>query len=145
MRFDCRLLFIPFVVLLSAPNESADHVILTNSDGISGEIIYISGNEMQVVTEYAGEIRINFTRVADLRSDGDGRLILENRDRKRGRLDQLSEDQRTAIRTIFNSSRRSNTSSEPFQKIIEVILSAVVTSAELEYSYSVSRMRVEVV
>lgn len=84
-----------FILLASVleTHVSADLIELDNGDRISGTIIRISGGEVVVATEYAGEMRIDFTRVADITTEQSGDIVLTNGNIITGRIESISEDQ----------------------------------------------------
>ncbi len=82
-----------FLILLTATRARADQIVLENGDRISGEIIHILDMKIQVATEYAGEISIDFAAVADMRTDRSARIFLENGDVITGKIGSLSSGQ----------------------------------------------------
>lgn len=56
----------------------ADEIFLANGDRISGEILYIVPGEIQIQTEYAGSIGIDFSRVENLSTDRSGQIHLKD-------------------------------------------------------------------
>ncbi len=85
------MLAILFLIMAWTPRAWADQIVLDNGDRISGQIISISDDKIQVATDYAGEIGIDFSRVVDMKSDRVGRIMLENGDIIIGRIDSISE------------------------------------------------------
>jgi putative salt-induced outer membrane protein len=59
-------------------NIQADEILLANGDRISGVILYIGRNEIQIETTYAGTICVLFSQVTDLSTNRSGRLILKD-------------------------------------------------------------------
>lgn len=51
------------------PGAMADTIVLTNGDRLSGEVLLMDGGTLVLNTEYAGEIRIDWNKVAQLQTD----------------------------------------------------------------------------
>jgi len=85
------LALICILVLAASTSADGDSMIFDNGDKISGRIAHISDNSVHIVTDYAGEINIDFARVADMNTDREVRIILENGDVITGKVDSISD------------------------------------------------------
>lgn len=72
---------IALIPLLTNSSAFADEVLMKNGGRISGSIVNKSGEILKLKTDYAGELRIKWSEVNALRTDGpvdvmltDGRL-----------------------------------------------------------------------
>ena len=94
---------VAFILLtpVFATHVYADLIELDNGDRISGTIIRISGGEVVLATEYAGELRIDFTRVADITTEQAGDIALTNGNIITGRIESISEDQIVINSEVF--------------------------------------------
>jgi putative salt-induced outer membrane protein YdiY len=87
-------LFILLLVLLQpAIHAQADQITLANGDRISGEILVISDSKVRLVTEYAGEIEVDFDKVENFSTDKAASIALTNGDLINGKIDSITEDQ----------------------------------------------------
>jgi putative salt-induced outer membrane protein YdiY len=90
------VLFLTIVFLSAAiagaRDAQADQIIFANGDRISGQIIHISEVEIQIATEYAGQICADFPQVVDMNTDIPGKIMLRNDDIITGRIQSLSEE-----------------------------------------------------
>jgi hypothetical protein len=72
-------LAIVFAALVSAPSEAlADHVVLRNSDSLTGGIAAASKAELAIDTELAGRVTIKWSAVSRVTSTTSVRAILAN-------------------------------------------------------------------
>ncbi|RJP20396.1 MAG: DUF481 domain-containing protein [Candidatus Abyssobacteria bacterium SURF_5] len=79
MRFS-SLFAIIFVSLLFSHDALADEIVLVNGDRISGDILYISPIEIEIKTDYAGDICLPLSMAASISTDRPGRVLLKNGD-----------------------------------------------------------------
>lgn len=56
-------------LFLSVPLAQADTVILTNGDRLTGRVLLMDSGKLVLSTDYAGEIRIAWNKVAQLQTD----------------------------------------------------------------------------
>ncbi len=61
-----------------SPATIADEVIMANGDRISGNILYVSPRDIQIETEYAGLLCVDFSEVAHLSTETPGKILLGN-------------------------------------------------------------------
>ncbi|RJP65529.1 MAG: DUF481 domain-containing protein [Candidatus Abyssobacteria bacterium SURF_17] len=148
MRKLCGLFFL-FVVATMPTIVFADHIALANGDSISGEIIHISDGQIQVVTEYAGEIRIDFSKATDLTTETSGRVTMKNGDAITGRLLSVSEEDMVIASVILGElrvPRESFVSFELLEKSVSVQAEAEavpVSTREAAADHEVTRQSVE--
>lgn len=69
----------------------AGEIVLENGDRITGDITMIADGTVHVATDYAGEIQIDFTKVASVTTDKIGRISLTNGDIISGRIQSISD------------------------------------------------------
>jgi len=79
-----------FLMLTPAANVFADQVMLANNDRISGEIISVSNGKIQVKTEYAGVIQVDFNKITNLKTEKNASIILVDGENMTGRIDSIS-------------------------------------------------------
>jgi putative salt-induced outer membrane protein len=103
------------LLLRLSTNALADQITLANGDKISGEILEIADGQLRIVTEYAGEISVDFARVADLRIDEVGRISLKNGDTITGRIGSISEDKIIVTSEVFGDAEVARELFEGFQ------------------------------
>jgi putative salt-induced outer membrane protein YdiY len=75
-----------------ARNIQADEILLANGDRVSGEILYIDANEIQIETPYAGTICVLFSQVSDLSTDTLGRLLFKDGRGLEATIESLSNE-----------------------------------------------------
>ena len=54
---------------LSASSAWADTIVLTNGDRLSGQVLLMEGGKLVLSTDYAGEVRIAWDKVAQIQTD----------------------------------------------------------------------------
>jgi putative salt-induced outer membrane protein YdiY len=64
-----RILTLLFVFLAAVSASMADSVTLSNGDHLSGTIVTSDGKNLSLKTDYAGEIKINWSAVKEVSSD----------------------------------------------------------------------------
>ena len=64
-----RILTLLFVFLAAVSASMADSVTLRNGDHLSGTIVTSDGKDLTLKTDYAGEIKINWSAVKEVSSD----------------------------------------------------------------------------
>jgi hypothetical protein len=75
--FKAKRVNIAFAVLWSIALAScawADTIVMTNGDQLSGDVLLMDAGTLVLKTEYAGEIRINWDKVAQLQTNDPMRL-----------------------------------------------------------------------
>lgn len=82
--------FVSLFVFATASVVSADQIVLLNGDRISGEITAISDGRVMVMTDYAGEISVDFNQVEDMEVEKQGHISLGNGDVITGRIVSVS-------------------------------------------------------
>jgi putative salt-induced outer membrane protein YdiY len=92
-RVRLTLLILLLIIIQPTVHAQADQIILANGDQISGEILVISDNKIRLVTEYAGEIEVDFDKVESLSTDKTASIVLTNGDLINGKIDSISEGQ----------------------------------------------------
>lgn len=70
----------------------ADQVTFANGDRISGQIIHVLDNEIQIATEYAGTVCADFDAIADMKTDVPGKIMLVNGDIVTGTIQSISSE-----------------------------------------------------
>jgi putative salt-induced outer membrane protein YdiY len=95
------LLILLLIVFQPTIHARADQITLINGDQISGEILVISDNKIRLVTEYAGEIEVDFDKVESLCTDKTVSIALTNGDLINGKVDSISEDQIIIVSEAF--------------------------------------------
>ncbi|GAB4344117.1 MAG: hypothetical protein Kow0099_23220 [Candidatus Abyssubacteria bacterium] len=70
----------------------ADQIILSNGDVITGQVMEIAGGWLRIETEYAGELVVDFSRVANLVTETEARIHFINGDVISARVERLFED-----------------------------------------------------
>jgi len=80
------------VLLMLAPTTGvfADQLVLANNDRISGEIISVSDGKIQVRTEYAGVIQVDFDKIANLRTERIASIVLVDGETMTGKINSIS-------------------------------------------------------
>jgi putative salt-induced outer membrane protein YdiY len=103
MHIRKRCLLAAAVIMASflATHAFADLIELDNGDRISGTVVRISGGEVVLATEYAGELRIDFTRVSDITTEQPGRITLTNGNIVTGQIESISEDHLVINSEVF--------------------------------------------
>jgi len=74
-----------FALLLAVTAASADTIILTNGDRISGEIVAIRDGKILVKTAYAGEVPVDHAMLSGIVSEKDITVWLDSGDRITGK------------------------------------------------------------
>jgi len=69
-----------------APASRADQVILTNGDRITGSVESLTDSKLVVKTEYAGDIKIDLSKIASVQTDAEMTLVLKDDGRLYGKL-----------------------------------------------------------
>jgi putative salt-induced outer membrane protein YdiY len=69
-----RLLHLWIVLLLACSIASADQVVLTNGDRLTGHIVKFDGKALSLTTDYAGDMEIQWSAVQQIASDQPLRL-----------------------------------------------------------------------
>ncbi|UCD57014.1 MAG: DUF481 domain-containing protein [Candidatus Hydrogenedentota bacterium] len=101
MRTRCVFLLMGCLMFQLATDVYSDQITMVNGDRISGEILVISDNEIRLVTEYTGEIEVDFSKVESLRTDKGGSIALKNGDIISGKIDSISEGQIIIASELF--------------------------------------------
>ncbi len=102
MRGYWRMLSLALLpVFFATAVVSADQVILVNGDRVSGEIMAISGGRVRMITDYAGEILIDFSQVEDMEIEREGRISLVNGDVLTGRIVSVSGENIAITSQVF--------------------------------------------
>ena len=101
-----------FVValLLGAPLVGrADEIVLTNGDRITGSVRSLTDSKLVVNTEYAGDIKIDLSKIASVQTDAEMTLVLQDDGRLYGKLTgdgkRLQIDSETAAPQIVERDR----------------------------------------
>ena len=79
-------LIVLLMILCAAPDVLADVVTLANGDRITGKIQRIEKGKLVISTEYAGEIKIDWSHISALTSDGPMTVQLTDESRVYGTL-----------------------------------------------------------
>jgi putative salt-induced outer membrane protein YdiY len=104
------------LLLRLSMNALADQITLANGDKISGEILEIADGQLRILTEYAGEISVDFARVTDLRIDEAGRISLKNGDTITGRIGSISENRIVITSQAFGDAEVARELFESFER-----------------------------
>jgi len=73
-----------FTLLFTAPAARADVVRLANGDRLSGSVVGLADGELTLATAYAGELKIDWSQVSALATDGPLTVVLKDGRRLRG-------------------------------------------------------------
>lgn len=73
-----RTTYFLFVFVLTTPALMADHVVMTNGDRLTGEIIKSDGKELVMKSEFAGEVKIQWDSVVEFSSSQPLNLTLSD-------------------------------------------------------------------
>lgn len=79
-----------FLMLAVATDTFADQVTMANNDRISGQIISVSDGKIQVRTEYAGVIQVDFDKITNLRTERIASIVLVDGETITGKIDSIS-------------------------------------------------------
>jgi putative salt-induced outer membrane protein YdiY len=93
MKHRVIYLLVLCIILQLATSAAADQLVLSNGDRISGKILSIVDDSVLLLTEYAGELRVELGKVADLQTDGERAIELKNGDMIAGRIESISAEQ----------------------------------------------------
>lgn len=83
---------IALILLLTHNSAVADEVLMKNGDRISGSIVNKSGEILKLKTDYAGELRIKWSEVNALRTDGPVDVMLTDGRLESARLEPAPEE-----------------------------------------------------
>lgn len=86
-------LFVLFCFFTLTVNTYADTVFMENGDKITGKVKTIANGKMDLVTPYAGEIKVELSAVGNLRTDAKVTLKLANGTEVSGTIDHLEAKQ----------------------------------------------------
>ncbi len=73
---------------LACHSVLADEVVLRNGDRVNGEIVHLKAGKLLVRTEYAGDVRIGWSRVATLSTEAPVYVLLDEANRVQAVLGQ---------------------------------------------------------
>ena len=78
MKMNNALISLALAALLFAsPRANADTVTLANGDRLTGKVLRLGADRLELQTDYAGKLEIKRTEVAAIRTDGDVRVMLK--------------------------------------------------------------------
>lgn len=78
MRRSLKLLSTTFAVISMASPLHADQVLLNNGDRLTGTVVRKEGDQLVLQTAYAGEVKIAWSRVAEVRTKKPMSLVLSD-------------------------------------------------------------------
>ncbi len=80
LSFSCRFSGVLFasVILSGAADLYADEVLLTNGDRISCDVIRMKDNVLFIRTEYSGDITVKWDYIANIHTDDDIDVVLDD-------------------------------------------------------------------
>jgi sRNA-binding regulator protein Hfq len=79
------------ISLLHISPLMADDIYIKNGNHISGNIISMSNNQVVIKTSYAGEISVNWSEIASLKTDQKLAIMMKNGIEYTGNLQEAGE------------------------------------------------------
>lgn len=89
-----------FIMMGQASAVMADEIRMKNGDVLTGEIIKKEGDSVTFRTKYAGDINIVWAEIANVSSDKQLDIVLNNRERLNGTLSSTYEEGRAGIQLV---------------------------------------------